>query len=198
MAEIYDEYENFGYNVKRPSANSWKNSIRHNLSLHDCFIKVPTRDKGFNRWAVHPQWVPHFQRLISGANMDGDNNNKTTPPQPNTQTEIYRLEIDSDSEGENNKNQGISAPTEDNLVSKNINEADTTTIEIDLVKEIKKEPDDAITCNDTSDTVMTDESNTVEITYDNLNKKRMSVTTETETQNDSGQKQHLVPAMDSD
>ena len=65
LAEIYDMYEEAGLDAKRPSASSWKNSIRHNLSLHECFIKVPCVGQGFNRWAVHPKWVRHFQRLTT-------------------------------------------------------------------------------------------------------------------------------------
>lgn len=37
----------FGPNAKEgPSQNSWKNSIRHNLSLHEQFRRIPNDERG--------------------------------------------------------------------------------------------------------------------------------------------------------
>ena len=175
LAEIYDEYENSGFNVKRPSANSWKNSIRHNLSLHDCFVKVPTRDKGFNRWAVHPQWVPHFQRLVSGGNLSEQT------ALPDEEMETYQLEIDSDSDlGENDPKMSVAKKAKTEPMMKNINEADTTTI-IDVDK-IKREPD----ANDNNEAGIMDDNDEVEILYDSREKKRRLIQNETKTADPSG------------
>ncbi|KAK2164456.1 hypothetical protein LSH36_63g05078 [Paralvinella palmiformis] len=42
---------------------AWKNSIRHNLSLNECFIKSGRADNGKgNYWAIHPACVQDFKR----------------------------------------------------------------------------------------------------------------------------------------
>lgn len=50
----------------RLSQKSWQNSVRHNLSLNECFLKVPRRDgaeerKG-NDWALDPAFQGMFER----------------------------------------------------------------------------------------------------------------------------------------
>lgn len=41
----------------------WKNTVRHNLSLHDCFLRgeVAFNKKGCN-WRIHPSFVAEFRR----------------------------------------------------------------------------------------------------------------------------------------
>ncbi|XP_068707339.1 forkhead box protein L1-like [Montipora foliosa] len=41
----------------------WKNTVRHNLSLHDCFVRgeVASNKKGCN-WRIHPSFVAEFSR----------------------------------------------------------------------------------------------------------------------------------------
>ncbi|KAM9330579.1 uncharacterized protein PAF06_015488 [Gastrophryne carolinensis] len=42
---------------------SWRNSVRHNLSLNECFIKVGRSDNGKGHyWAVHPANLEAFSR----------------------------------------------------------------------------------------------------------------------------------------
>ncbi|XP_028406841.1 fork head domain-containing protein FD5-like [Dendronephthya gigantea] len=60
LGDIYSYIsENFPY--YRSKDKSWRNSIRHNLSLNECFIKAGRSENGKgNYWAVHPANVEDF------------------------------------------------------------------------------------------------------------------------------------------
>ena len=63
LHEIYaymeGKYAYFAMNVNK----SWRNSVRHNLSLNECFIKAArgTNGKG-NYWRIHPLCEREFMR----------------------------------------------------------------------------------------------------------------------------------------
>ncbi|WAQ99128.1 FOXL1-like protein [Mya arenaria] len=55
---IMDNFE-FYNNEEKP----WRNSIRHNLSLNECFIKAGRSDNGKgNYWMIHPACVEDFAK----------------------------------------------------------------------------------------------------------------------------------------
>lgn len=60
LGDIYNYIsENFPY--YRSKDKSWRNSIRHNLSLNECFIKAGRSENGKgNYWAIHPANVEDF------------------------------------------------------------------------------------------------------------------------------------------
>lgn len=60
LAAIY-RYVEENFPFYRNRSQSWRNSIRHNLSLNDCFIKVGKCEDGKgNYWSIHPTNVNDF------------------------------------------------------------------------------------------------------------------------------------------
>uniref|UniRef100_A0A7E4VB41 Fork-head domain-containing protein n=1 Tax=Panagrellus redivivus TaxID=6233 RepID=A0A7E4VB41_PANRE len=55
LAEIYAYIRNrFAY-YRDGCPVAWQNSIRHNLSLNECFVKVPKQDRAIGcYWTLHP------------------------------------------------------------------------------------------------------------------------------------------------
>lgn len=42
---------------------SWRNSVRHNLSLNECFVKAGRSDNGKGHfWAIHPANLEDFSK----------------------------------------------------------------------------------------------------------------------------------------
>ena len=62
LSDIYQFImENFPYYNNDEKA--WRNSIRHNLSLNECFIKVGRAENGKgNYWSIHPSCVDDFAK----------------------------------------------------------------------------------------------------------------------------------------
>ncbi|XP_054160903.1 protein lin-31-like [Oppia nitens] len=64
LAGIYEWiYKRFPYFKK--GDKGWQNSIRHNLSLNECFMKIPieistTSARKGNKWALHPNYEDMF------------------------------------------------------------------------------------------------------------------------------------------
>ena len=62
LADIYQYIlDNFSY--FRHRGPGWRNSIRHNLSLNDCFVKAGRAANGKGHfWAIHPACLDDFKR----------------------------------------------------------------------------------------------------------------------------------------
>ena len=62
LSEIYDwMFANFTY--FKPEDRSWRNSVRHNLSLNECFIKQTKSEGGQgSHWIIHPANVEDFAK----------------------------------------------------------------------------------------------------------------------------------------
>ena len=62
LADIYKYISgNFPYHIRKSS--NWKNNVRYNLSLNQCFVKRGrTAHGGCNYWSIHPSCVDEFSR----------------------------------------------------------------------------------------------------------------------------------------
>lgn len=60
LSDIYQWIlDHYGYFRQRTSG--WRNSIRHNLSLNDCFVKSGRSANGKGHyWSIHPANLPDF------------------------------------------------------------------------------------------------------------------------------------------
>jgi len=62
LSDIY-QYILDNYPYFRSRGPGWRNSIRHNLSLNDCFIKAGRSANGKGHyWAIHPANVDDFKK----------------------------------------------------------------------------------------------------------------------------------------
>ena len=71
LGEIY-EYIERTYPAIEHKVKGWRNCVRHNLSLNDCFLKIgPSGHGRGNNWTVHPSYIEnflrgHFRKRIAG------------------------------------------------------------------------------------------------------------------------------------
>ncbi|EUB56225.1 Forkhead box protein I1 [Echinococcus granulosus] len=93
LSEIY-EWIQVNYTYFRSRGPGWRNSIRHNLSLNDCFIKVGRSSNGKGHyWGIHPANVEDFRRgdfrrrraqrkvrRALGLSCPGDGEDSDSPP----------------------------------------------------------------------------------------------------------------------
>ncbi|XP_077473174.1 forkhead box protein L2-like [Stigmatopora argus] len=63
VSEIYD-FISANFPFYQSHQTGWKNSVRHNLSINDCFIKVPketSRGRKGHHWMLHPAFEDMFE-----------------------------------------------------------------------------------------------------------------------------------------
>ncbi|XP_037723525.1 uncharacterized protein LOC119555889 [Drosophila subpulchrella] len=109
LSDIY-QYILDNYPYFRSRGPGWRNSIRHNLSLNDCFIKSGRSANGKGHyWAIHPANMDDFRkgdfrrrkaqrkvRKHMGLSVDDASTDSpspppldlTTPPPPNSQSAV--------------------------------------------------------------------------------------------------------------
>lgn len=62
LQDVYT-YLDEQYPVLKSRGKSWKNSVRHTLSLNEWFVKIPRMDNGkCCYWSVHPVYLQRFKR----------------------------------------------------------------------------------------------------------------------------------------
>lgn len=60
LGEIYEFIER-NFPAIEEKVKGWRNCVRHNLSLNECFIKVgPSKHGRGNNWTVHPSYMESF------------------------------------------------------------------------------------------------------------------------------------------
>lgn len=138
LSDIY-QYILDNYPYFRSRGPGWRNSIRHNLSLNDCFIKAGRSANGKGHyWAIHPANVEDFargdfrrrraQRKVRkhmGLTVPDDDEDDSPPPGPVSPTilewkkkmeEYLRMSSQnssSSSSGSNNSSSGPASNVED-------------------------------------------------------------------------------------
>ncbi|XP_014680181.1 PREDICTED: forkhead box protein C2-like [Priapulus caudatus] len=99
LSDIY-QYILDNYPYFRARGPGWRNSIRHNLSLNDCFIKAGRSANGKGHyWAIHPANIEDFargdfrrrraQRKVRkhmGLSVPDDDEDDSPPPGPTSPT----------------------------------------------------------------------------------------------------------------
>ena len=88
LSEI-DQYIQDRFSYYKQRNNGLYNSIRHNLSLNDCFVKIPRNKKNpgkGNYWGLHPNSGNMFEfgsyRRRRGRFVANDSNSSTSPQTP--------------------------------------------------------------------------------------------------------------------
>ncbi|XP_002166935.1 forkhead box protein fkh-2 [Hydra vulgaris] len=65
MSTLQDIYEFLieNFPILKSRGKSWKNSVRHTLSLNEWFVKIPRTDNGKScYWSIHPIYLNRFRK----------------------------------------------------------------------------------------------------------------------------------------
>lgn len=77
LSEIYKNIQT-KYAYFRNRGSGWKNSIRHNLSLNDCFVKLGRSPNGKGHyWTISPQ---HYEEFLRGSSQQRKFQKKQAAP----------------------------------------------------------------------------------------------------------------------
>lgn len=88
LSEIYQKIQT-KYAYFRNRGSGWKNSIRHNLSLNDCFVKLGRSPNGKGHfWTLSPQ---HYEDFLKGSCQQRKFQKKQAPKFCYYPSETFRL-----------------------------------------------------------------------------------------------------------
>ena len=88
LSEIYKNIQN-KYPYFKNRGSGWKNSIRHNLSLNDCFVKLGRSPNGKGHfWTLSPQ---HYEEFLRGSSHQRKFQKKAAPKFCYYPSEVFQL-----------------------------------------------------------------------------------------------------------
>ena len=129
LSDIYQWIlDNYAYFRNR--APGWRNSIRHNLSLNDCFIKSGRSANGKGHyWAIHPANIEDFKkgdfrrrkaqrrvRKAMGLAVPDDEDSPSPPPPPGPETAEWRAKMAQMEEEEQKNSKETEPPTSPTVI----------------------------------------------------------------------------------
>jgi len=99
LSEIYHWIlNNFTYYRTATAGNGWKNSIRHNLSLSNCFMKVPrSKDEGGkgSYWAIDSRFKIQYGNQLLNDDQIKVENDISCPPVAKTSDNVVQIDSNS-------------------------------------------------------------------------------------------------------
>jgi len=100
LRDIYDWFsENHPY--FKPKDESWKNSVRHNLSLNKCFVNIPSEGTKGGQWTIDETVAAGFAAngSIPPTRPQRRRNRKSTAKSSRNDSAVEVMEWSQDGDG---------------------------------------------------------------------------------------------------